>query len=492
MPVPAGRITRSNAREVNPGGSYVLYWMIANRRPYFNFALQRAVERARALNKGLVVMEGLRCDYPHASDRFHAFVVEGMADNASYFAGTRAKYLPYLEPQRDEGKGLLRALATRACLVVTDDCPSAFLPRMVERAAADLPVSVEKVDSNGLLPVNASDRVFPSAHSFRRVLQELLPGHLEEVPVAAPLDGVLLPPPPPLSAEITERWPAADVQRLVRSRAWLSALPLDHSVAPVEPRGGFKQARATLSSFLSSTLERYDTGRNHPDDEATSGLSPYLHFGHIGTHEVLAGLARRLGWSTERLASRHDGSKTGWWGMSAPAEAFLDELVTWRELAINFAAKRDDTRRYESLPAWALKTLEVHARDPRPVVYSPEQLAAAATHDEVWNAAQRQLVVEGRLHGYLRMLWGKKILEWSCSPQQALAAMIALNDTYALDGSDPNSYAGIMWCLGRYDRPWAPERPIFGSVRYMSSTATTRKLRVSEYLDRYGQNVPCS
>ena len=176
--------------------------------------------------------------------------------------------------------------------------------------------------------------------------------------------------------------------------------------------------------------------------------------------------------------------------MPAPAEAFLDELVTWRELAFNFAAKRDDAERYDSLPPWARKTLEAHSADPRPHVYSLEQLNAAATHDEVWNAAQRQLLQEGRIHGYLRMLWGKKILEWSASPREAVAAMIHLNDTLALDGRDPNSYAGIMWCLGRYDRPWAPERPIFGTVRYMSSRSTMHKLHLKRYLQRFGQKAP--
>jgi deoxyribodipyrimidine photo-lyase len=490
MSVPAIRITRSNAREVNPSGSYVIYWMIANRRPVFNFALQRATEQARALGKGLLVLEALRCNYPYASERLHAFVIEGMIDNATHFARTRARYIPYVEPEPDAGKGLLRALAARACLVVTDDCPSAFLPRMVERAAADLPVALEKVDSNGLLPIAASDRVFSSAHEFRRVLQAELPGHLEDLPLADPLDGTFLPPVGVLPREVTERWPATEVGRQAADRGRLATLPVEHRVAPVAQRGGFKTARKTLAAFLDGKLDQYDLGRNHPDADATSSLSPYLHFGHIGPHEVLSQLGRRLDWSPASLPERHDGSRTEWWGMSSAAEAFLDELVTWRELAINFAAKRDDVQSYESLPGWARKSLEAHIADERPHVYSLEQLRSAATHDSVWNAAQRQLSLEGRVHGYLRMLWGKKILEWSPTPRDAVAAMIELNDSLALDGRDPNSYAGIMWCLGRYDRPWAPERPIFGCVRYMSSAATIRKLHLREYLRRFGGDAP--
>jgi deoxyribodipyrimidine photo-lyase len=336
----------------------------------------------------------------------------------------------------------------------------------------------------------ASDRVFPSAHTFRRLLQELLPGHLDNGPTPAPLDGVWLAPVPALPREVAEKWPTADVAKLAADRRRLAAFPIDHRISPVAQRGGFKAARKALAHFLDTKLTGYEEGRNHPDNDATSGLSPYLHWGHISVHEVLAALARRLGWSPEAVAVRHDGMRGTWWGMTPAAEAYLDELVTWRELAFNFAAKREDVERYESLPGWARRTLESHANDPRPHLYSREQLAAARTHDEVWNAAERQLLIEGRIHGYLRMLWGKKILEWSASPQEAVTTMIHLNDALALDGRGPNSYAGVMWCLGRYDRPWAPERPIFGTVRYMSSQATARKLHLKGYLQRFGGEAP--
>jgi deoxyribodipyrimidine photo-lyase len=159
--------------------------------------------------------------------------------------------------------------------------------------------------------------------------------------------------------------------------------------------------------------------------------------------------------------------------------------VTWRELGYNFACRRPEHEAWESLPAWARRTLDAHAADPRPELYELEELEAAATADPLWNAAQRQLRREGAMHGYLRMLWGKKILEWSPSPRQALERMIHLNNKWALDGRDPNSYSGILWCLGRHDRPWAPERAVFGSVRYMSSANTARKMNVKGYLERY-------
>jgi deoxyribodipyrimidine photo-lyase len=190
-------------------------------------------------------------------------------------------------------------------------------------------------------------------------------------------------------------------------------------------------------------------------------------------------------WTPRRLGKKTGGKRTGWWGMSPGAEAWLDELVTWRELGYNMAARERNYDQYESLPDWARTTLERHAGDRRPHVYSLDEFAAAKTHDDLWNAAQTQLVREGRIHNYLRMLWGKKILEWSATPRDALAVMIELNNRYALDGRDPSSYSGIFWVLGRYDRAWGPEREVFGKIRYMSSENTRRKLRVEAYCDRW-------
>jgi deoxyribodipyrimidine photo-lyase len=187
----------------------------------------------------------------------------------------------------------------------------------------------------------------------------------------------------------------------------------------------------------------------------------------------------------ENLFSKATGRRSGWWKVSSAAEEFLDQVITWRELGFNRCANRDDYDKYESLPSWALQTLSLHSRDRRKHIYGMAQLEAGMTHDPLWNAAQRQLLHEGQIHNYLRMLWGKKILEWSETPQQALDVMVELNNKYALDGRDPNSYSGIFWVLGRYDRPWGPERPIFGKVRYMSSENTARKVRVPNYIQKY-------
>jgi deoxyribodipyrimidine photo-lyase len=486
--VPAVRVRACNQAPLRGDGEFVLYWMIAARRAVWNFALQRAVEHAVRLSKPLVVLEALRSGYRWASERLHAFVIEGMADNARAFAGTSATYVPYVEPTPGAGKGMVEALAARASIVVTDDTPVFFLPRMVAATAARLPVLVllEAVDGNGLLPLAATEAVYPTAFAFRRFLQDVLPAHLEEAPAPAPLAGVRLPRLTAFPKDMAQRWSAASAALLAGTPEALAALPVDHRVGRVaEARGGSVDGSRLLRRFLNERLAGYAETRNQPEQEGTSGLSPYLHFGHVSAYQVFAAVAEREGWTAERLASRASGKRAGWWGMSAAAETFLDQLVTWREVGFNFVSKRDDAERYESLPPWARATMEKHAGDQRPHVYTLEQLERAATHDPLWNAAQVQLLREGRIHNYLRMLWGKKILEWSPSPKHALEVMLELNNRFALDGRDPNSTSGILWCLGRYDRPWGPERPILGTVRYMSSENTARKMRVGEYLARY-------
>jgi len=248
--------------------------------------------------------------------------------------------------------------------------------------------------------------------------------------------------------------------------------------------GGSRAAREMLDKFINEKLGNYVEERNQPDVDIPSGLSPYLHWGQISSHEIFAKLVEHEKWSPARLSSDTKGQRSGWWGMGKNAEAFLDQFITWREVGYNFCALRDDYDQYNSLPDWAKTTLEAHLDDAREYVYSQDEFENANTHDELWNAAQVQLVQEGRIHNYLRMLWAKKILEWTESPQQAIKIMIHLNNKYGLDGRNPNSYSGIFWCLGRYDRPWQ-ERGIFGKIRYMSSKNTARKVRVRDFIKRY-------
>lgn len=485
-PVPPARVRVLNSRPAAAEGAFVLYWMTAYRRRGHNFALQRAVLRARETGKPLLVLEALRAGYPWASDRHHAFLLQGMMENLRAFAQGRVRYYPFVERAPGEGKGLLEALAAQSSCVVTDDSPAFFLPRMLAASAEKIPVALEAVDSNGLLPTRSAPGAFTTAHAFRRFLQKTLREHLGAFPAPDPLVGmeVRLADVP---GDLLRRWPPADA-RLFSGRATdLAVLPIDHGVAPTPPEGGEMPARKAMERFVEKRLDVYARERNQPEKDAASGLSPYLHFGHLSSHEVFEAVAEREGWSSEHLPMKAAGSRGGWWGMSESAEAFLDQLVTWRELGFNAAVQTPGCDRYESLPAWSLRTLEKHAPDRRPHLYTSEQFEGARTRDALWNAVQRQLLREGRIHNYLRMLWGKKILEWSPTPEAALETMLHLNNKYALDGRDPNSVSGIFWVLGRYDRPWGPERPVFGTVRYMSSVNTARKVRVKGYLERYSE-----
>lgn len=485
LAIDALRLRVANDRPLARGAEFVLYWMIAARRGASNFALQHAVWRARELGLPLVVLEALRCDYRWASDRLHRFVLDGMRDNSAWFSERGVAYHPYVEPELGAGKGLLAALAKRAALVVTDEFPCFFLPRMVEAAARELATRLEVVDTNGLFPLRAATTDFPTAYAFRRFLHKNLRPHLERTPLADPLAGAGLPRNAEIPNSITRRWPEASATLLDGAVDELRELPIDHRVAPVEQRGGARAAAKALEQFVERKLVDYQN-RNAPEAEVTSRLSPYLHFGHISAHAIFSEIMQREEWTPARLSSVANGRREGWWNVSAQVEGYLDQLVTWRELGYNFCAFRADYDSFDSLPTWARATLDKHAQDPREHVYSLAELEAARTFDPLWNAAQTQLVREGYIHNYLRMLWGKKVLEWSASPRAALESLIELNNKYALDGRNPNSYSGISWCFGRFDRPW-PERKIFGSVRYMSSDNTARKDDVDEYVERYSR-----
>ena len=480
------RVRLANDRPISPNGRYVLYWLTASRRLAWSFALDRALGWAHELKRPLLVFEPLDCDYPWASDRLHRFVLDGMAEHAARLARGPVRYYPYVEPAHGRGRGLLAALAADAAVVVTDDFPAFVLPRLIAAAGARLTRRLEAVDGNGLVPMRAAGREFARAHGFRAYLQRTLREHLRDLPREDPLGGVRLPGPVTLPRRVTDRWPAADAALLAGDAAVLARLPLDHGVPAAPVAGGATAARRALAAFVATRLAGYADAHNHPDLDATSRLSPYLHFGHLGAHEVFSAVMTQERWTSRRLGSAARGAREGWWGVGPGAEAFLDQFVTWRELGLNLCAARPDHDRYTAVPDWARRTLERHARDPRPSRHTRAALEGARTDDRVWNAAQRQLLAEGWFHNYMRMLWAKKILEWSETPEAALDTMIALMNRHALDGRDPNTCSGSLWALGRYDRPWGPERPIFGTVRYMSSENAVRKLKMKAYLARWG------
>ena len=487
--VPSIRLDCVNDRAVNPDGSFVFYWMTAFRRMSENFALDRAIEVASELQKPLLIVETLGAGHRWASDRHHAFVLQGMADNKAACDGCEVRYYPFVEKKPGDMIEFLEALAERACAVVTDEFPIDDSYDEVARFSSRIGVRLEWVDSNGLLPMRATNRLFSTAHAFRRFLQQRLPEQMLDAASRNPLSRLKLPGLRGLPSRITDRWPSASSKLLAADLSALARLPIDHGVVAVGPVGGTSVATSVLRNFLKRKLADYSKDRNHPDADGTSRLSPYLHFGHISTQQIFRELAVAEGWSPPNLGEKATGKREGWWGMSEAAEAFLDELVTWREVGFNGCFNSKDYDRYESLPEWAQETLADHRSDMREYVYSFEEFQQGLTHDRIWNAAQMQLVREGRIHNYLRMLWGKKIIEWTASPSEALDMMLQLNNKYALDGHDPNSYSGIFWVLGRYDRPWGPQRPIFGKIRYMSSENTARKLRLKQYVETYAPAI---
>ncbi|MCO4747378.1 MAG: deoxyribodipyrimidine photolyase [Proteobacteria bacterium] len=471
------RVSRSGA-PVRASGSYVLYWMIAARRTRWSHGLQHAVRWSQELGKPLLVFEPLRAGSRWSSERVHRFVLQGMRDNAARLGDVGVGYYPYVEPVPGHGQGLLEALATEASVVVTDAFPTHFLPRMVDAARARLDVRLEVVDGNGVIPMSAPDRDFTVAHSFRRWIQKNV-GELWKPPVADPLVAGLQ------GAQVRRstlnRWPAAGGGR----PTGLERLPdcLAGTPSAVDQVGGARAASEGWNRFREGGLARYHCDRSHPDDDVQSGLSTWLHFGHIGVFEVLEPLLKD--WDPEAVP-KATGKREGWWGLPAATEAFLDQIVTWRELGY-VQAFRDPEGfcSFEGLPAWARTTLQAHQGDERPYDYTLQQLRDAQTHDALWNAAQRELVRTGRIHNALRMLWGKNVLAWTRSPEQAYAVLEELNNAYALDGRNPNSYSGIGWALGRFDRAWGPERPIYGKVRYMTSASSRKKWRLKGYLERF-------
>jgi len=480
------RIFSWNNREPNPEGLYVLYWMQIHRRLEFNFALEHAVEWANRLGKPLLIYEGLACDYPWASDRLHQFLLEGMKENHDLLMRKNVAHHSFVEMKPGEGAGLVRTLCASACVVITDHFPVFIIRTHNERIGPSVAVPYISVDANGILPLGISIKAPYSAFEFRRWMQKHFLVSYAARPRKNPLSLLKANRKAKVPSAVLRKWPdrfhlSDNIPELLRQ------IPIDHSVSPVSIQGTRQAARKGFRSFLKNGLLSYAEQRNHPDLSKTSGMSPYLHFGKISSHEMIqAALDQQPAYWSLETVRYCNGAREGFFGGNRSIQAFLDQLITWRETGYHYCQHVPDYDRFESLPEWARLTLHKHRNDPRPYIYDLESPETAQTHDPVWNAAQRQLLREGVIHNYLRMLWGKKILEWTPNPETALQYLITLNNKYSIDGRNPNSYSGIFWILGRFDRPWGPERNIFGTVRWMSSENTIRKIKLKEYLRLYG------
>jgi photolyase PhrII len=437
---------------VAAGHEFVLYWMCSAVRADENPALDAAILLARQLDVPLLVYHALSESYPWASDRHHTFILQGARDVQRQLKDRGIRYIFHLQ-QQGSGPNVLRDLADQSCLVVTEEMPtgphSLFLRGLLSRTTR----AVVAVDTSCIVPMQLVGRSYDRAFQFRDATKRLRKSRLDAAwPVTAEL---------PRYCEINEL-PFAPVDlQTARLAELVAGCRIDHSVGPVvDTPGGTTAGLERWATFRQSALKHYAARRNNPLLNGVSRLSAYLHYGMVSPLQIA------------REASQVS---------SEGGEKFLDELMIWRELAWCFCFYRPDHEDWTAIPAWAQRTLQEHAADRRPYQYSPEQLARGATHDALWNAAQNSLRIHGELHNNVRMTWGKALLEWTSSPRDALRTLIDLNHRYALDGRDPSSYGGILWCLGQFDRPFAPELPILGTVRPRPTAEHSKRLDVAAW-----------
>lgn len=413
-----------------------------------NPALDVAVEAANILRKPVVVFFAPVPFYPHANLRHYRFLNEGIADIADALKKRNVGFVLRRYPDHSLAKFCDEV---KAVLVVGDENPMREPEGWRQTAAKKLTVPLWTVDADVIVPSKLLEKAQYAAHTIRPRLQAQLEMYL--VPSENPQAHLAWKKP----AGLISLDPAADI-----TEGW----QLDRSVSPVPNwRGGTFEAFRLLRDFVEHKLRGYGTQRNKPEVDHTSRLSPYLHFGHISPITVALAV------------EKSDAPK-------ADKEAFLNQIVTWRELSVNLVRFNPNYDNFECAEPWAHRTLAKHARDLRPVLYTEKQLEDAETHDPLWNAAQMQMVNTGWMHNYVRMYWAKKILEWSRTSAEAHRVAVYLNDKYELDGRDPNGYAGIAWAIvGKFDRPWF-ERPIFGQIRYMSGASTGKKFDSKKYIQQ--------
>ena len=449
----SSRVTRLNDSPENTKGRYVLYWMQMFKRASHNYALNFAIQMANERGLPLVVYEGLKFYYPWANDRIHTFILEGVEEKRVEFAERGIRYVFHLQRNKRDPRNTIARLAKEAAIIVTDDYPCFIIPRHNERIAQfNLPVFA--VDGNGMIPLSALPKEEYAARTIRPKINRVLP----DSPRRIVTPGVKKTR-PHLEIDCQE----TDVSNESIAKL-VSQCDIDHTVKPSRLyQGGTANGRKRLRHFVENILAQYDETRNEPSIDGSSRLSPYLHFGFLSIQEVVE-------------AVEHSNAP------KESKEAFLEEAIVRRELSFNLTRHNPHYDSLNALPAWVLKTMRDHKDDERPDLLDAEKIESAETYDDLWNAAQRELVTTGLIHNYVRMLWGKKVIEWQRSYEMAFELLVHLNNKYALDGRDPNSYAGILWCFGKHDRAWGPERPIFGLVRYMSSNSMARKIRAKKYI----------
>ncbi|VDP02910.1 unnamed protein product [Soboliphyme baturini] len=443
-----------NSQPVNSTGKFVLYWVQAAPRVAYNAALEMACSLANVHKVPLFAVFVLSAGYPSANARHYTFLLEGLRQFQQKLKEERRLRLDVLQGVASE---VIPELAKNCCEMVVDMGYTRIQREWYTKVAAKISCRLTQVETNVVVPVKvASDKEEFAARTIRPKLWNVAKKYLIEFPTIMP--NIIS-----LDEQI---W--ATTSSVVDLSQELTNI-IDHmkvsfEVAPViNIHGGHIAAVEMLEKFVDSRLKNYEKDRNIPGTAAQSFLSPYLHFGHLSPVEAILRVKRSQ-------------------APAAPKNAFIEELFVRRELAVNFVYYNDSYDSIKCLPAWATETLKIHEKDKRPYVYSSEQLENAQTHDIYWNACQLEMVHTGKMHGYMRMYWGKKVLEWSSTVDAAYNWILNMNDKYELDGRDPNGFAGVAWIFGKHDRPHG-ERAIFGKVRYMNEEGLRRKFRGS--LEKY-------
>ncbi len=466
MPVEAERISKLNSAGDRPEAEYVLYWAQMNRRVNGNHGLLHAVELANKYRLPVLYYEGLTCTYQYANDRLHTFILEAVPETAKRLKEAGIGYVFYLRRSKSSRNDVLYELARKAAAVVTDDYPTFVARSHNARVPEKLDVAYYAVDSSCVVPMSLIPQRQYGAYTIRPRINKVLAKYLK-APDALRVQQRFSRGVPDFHTVVTRR----KISELVAS------CEIDHSVRPsLSFPGGRLEAEKLLDYFLAHNLKRYGHTRNEPSQHSTSHMSPYLHFGQISSLEIAL--------VVKDYAAKH----------KLIVNEYLEELIVRRELAFNYARSVADPGNLNNLPDWCRQTMAKHARDKRDPVYSSKQLQNSETYDELWNATQKEMLLRGKIHGYYRMYWGKKIIEWSRDYQEAADIMIDIHGRFALDGRDPNTYTNILWCFGLHDRAWG-ERPIFGKIRYMSLEGLQRKTDTQAYvseireMERTGQDI---
>ncbi|MBB3209200.1 photolyase PhrII [Rhodopirellula rubra] len=451
------RIYKANRRQVKADRRYVLCWLQQALRGTDNPIIDAAVETGNKLGLPVVVYHGLDNRYPHASHRIHRFMLEASQSLTVDLGKRRLRFCRYVRRPQKVFPNLVHRLAEEAAAIFTDDMPTFVARRQATSVAAKVDVPLFLVDAACLVPGRQFPTLLEATKSFRaahRPLRErYLAEHDDVMPTVRKYTRKL-----PLDHDAIEDYQSDQLDSLIE------ACGIDMTLPPAVDYPGHRQVAVhRLGDAMVNVVPRYKWTRNNPSlANSTAKLSPYMHFGVLGPREVTQAI--------------HDADLH-----SAARWKFLDELLTWREYYFHLARHSDDPSAYSNVPAWARKTLAEHADDARPVIYTLDQLIHAETADDVWNAAQRQFLLDGWMHNNLRMYWVKQIIKWTAEPEEAWRIACYLNDRLSLDGRDPSTYGGIQWGFGRSKRAYR-ESPIYGWVPSKSASAILKRTGVRDWM----------